>query len=456
VPTTGDGGISRDGLTVTYRLRSAKWSDGKPVTSNDVKWSWQALINPDNNVISRHGYDVVRSIHTPDARTVVVHLKRRFAPFVNTFFAESDQPYGVAPAHVLARYPNVNQVPFNQAPSVGDGPFRFVSWQHGDRIVLASNPDFFNGVPHLRRIVVEIVPDENTAINLLRTHAVDYIFQPSINTYPALQGVPDSRLVWVNMNAFEGLEFNLSHAVVADPRVRLAIVHAIDKPALVQRLTYDRVKVATEDIPDWMWAFDPNVSSYRYDLAVAKRLLRDAGYEYGPDGVARKDGRPLQLLLATDTANATHREESLLIQEALRKIGIEVEVKYYPTALLYATISLGGIMQSGKFDIMPAPWYSGVDPDDSSQFACANLPPGGYNTSRYCNADMETAQRQALSTYDQALRAVAYARIQRLLARDNPIVFFWWQRQQEAISVDFQGFDPNPVVESWNAWQWRI
>src|SRR5581483_3910708 len=105
VPTTSNGGISRDGLTVTYRLRNdAKWSDGVAVSSADVKWSWKAIVNPDDNVISRHGYDVIRSIDTPDARTVVVHLKRRFAPFINTFFAESDQPYDVAPAHVLSRY----------------------------------------------------------------------------------------------------------------------------------------------------------------------------------------------------------------------------------------------------------------------------------------------------------------------------------------------------------------
>ena len=133
-----------------------------------------------------------------------------------------------------------------------------------------------------------------------------------------------------------------------------------------------------------------------------------------------------------------------------------MEVKYYPIDVLYATAAMGGIMHGGKFDLILAPWYSGIDPDDSSQFACANMPPGGYNTSRYCNQDMEAAQRQALTTYDQALRAVAYGRIQRLLSRDNPIVFFWWNRQQEALSADFKGFEPNPVSESWNAWQWSI
>jgi len=457
VPTTANGGISRDGLTITYDLRrDAKWSDGVPVSANDVKWSWQALVNPNDNVISRHGYDVVASIDTPNRHTVVVHLKRRFAPFVNTFFAESDQPYAVAPAHLLAKYPNINQVPFNGSPAVSDGPFSFVSWQRGDRISLAANPTFFEGKAGLQRVLVEIVPDENTAINLLSAHAVDYVYQPSINTYPALKDVPDAKIVWVNANAFEGLEFNLTHPSVADSRVRLAVAHAIDKSGFVDRLTFGRDKVATEDIPDWMWAFDPNVKSYPYDLTTGKRLLAQAGYVPGPDGVVRKNGRPLELLLVTDTATATHRQASLLVQEALRRIGIAVSVKYYPIDLLYATASLGGIMQSGKFDVMLIPWYSGIDPDDSSQFACANMPPGGYNTAHYCNPDMEAAQHDALSTYDQALRAVAYSRIQRLLSRDNPVIFFWWNRQQEAISADFRGFDPNPVVESWNAWKWSI
>ena len=159
-----------------YRLRDDAHAEAAavPVTSADVKWSWEAIVNPNDNVISRHGYDIVGSIGTPDARTVVVRLKRRFAPFVNTFFAESDRRPASRPRTCFRSYSNINQIPFNEAPNVSDGPFRFEpSWQHGERIVVTANPSFFEGRPGLQRVVVVLVPDENTATNLLRTHAID-------------------------------------------------------------------------------------------------------------------------------------------------------------------------------------------------------------------------------------------------------------------------------------------
>lgn len=457
VPTQANGGISPDGLTITYHLRpDAKWSDGVAVSSADVKYSWQAIVNSNNNVISRHGYDMVTSIDTPDATTAVVHLKQKFAPFTNTFFAESDQPYDIVPAHVFSKYATINQMPFNNEPTVSDGPFKFTSWQHGDRILMQANANFFMGKPGLDRLQVSIVPDENTAINQLRTHEIDYMFQASIDTYPTLKDLPDAHIVWVDMNGYEAIQFNVARPGVSDPMVRKAIAYAFDKAALVGRLTHGQAHVATEDIPSWMWAFDPSVKSYPYDVATAKSMLARAGWTPGPDGIVQKNGQPLVLLLSTDNANQTHRQESLLVQEALHRIGVGVEIKYYPQNILYETAALGGILQLGKFDMTLAPWYAGIDPDDSSQFLCSMLPPNGYNTARYCNPEMEAAQQKALTNYDQPTRKAAYAQIQQLLSRDNPYIFFWWQRQQEAVSNDFKGFGPNPVVESWNAWEWSI
>jgi peptide/nickel transport system substrate-binding protein len=457
VPAKGNGGISADGLAIRYRLRhDAYWSDGVPVSARDVIWSWQAIENGNNDIVSRHGYDDVRSIDALDAHTIVVHLKRPFAPFVNTFFAESDQPYNVIPAHVLSRYREINDIPFDSAPTVSDGPFRFVSWLRGDRIELERNPAFFKGTPGLQRIEVDFVPNEDTALSMLRTHAIDYIYQPSIETFPALRGLPDARIVRVNMNAYDGMEFNLSHADLADARVRAAVGAAIDKSALTRQLTFGQDTVATEDIPNWMWAFDPSVRSVPFDPKLASALLGRAGWIRGADGIARKGRRPLELLLAVDSSSATHRSESLLIQAALRRIGIVTDIKYYPNAILYAPAGMGGIMHGGKFDLLIYSWYSGIDPDNSSQLMCDNFPPGGYNDSRYCSRSMDAWQNLALTRYDRATRKAAYSRIEHLLSVDNPTLYFWWQRQQEAVSVDFHGFAPNPVTESWNAWEWRI
>ncbi|MFZ0574204.1 MAG: peptide ABC transporter substrate-binding protein, partial [Candidatus Cybelea sp.] len=437
VPTQANGGISADGLTITYRLRrDAYWSDGVPVTAHDVAWSWQAIENPNNDAVSRHGYDEVRAIDTPDAHTVVVHLKKRFSPFVNTFFAESDQPYEILPAHVLEHYPNINNVPFNARPSVSDGPFRFVEWRRADRILLDANPRFFEGRPGLKHVEILFVPNEDSAINLLRAHALDYIYQPSIQTYPALRSLADARIVWVSVNGFEGVEFNLSHPALTDGRVRAAIAAALDKSSLALTLTHGQTVAATEDLPNWMWAFDPGVRSVPFDIAGARQLLAQAGWVAGPDGIVAKQGRPLELLLVTDNATATHRSESLLIQAALRRIGIAVEVKYYPLDLLYAPQAMGGIQHGGKFDMLVYVWYAGIDPDNSSELTCNNFPPHGYNDPRYCSRAMDAAQEAALSNYDRATRKAAYSKIEHLLAQDNPMLFFWWQRQQEAISVD--------------------
>lgn len=457
VPTLANRGVSADGLTITYHLRpDARWSDGAPVTAHDVVWTWQAIENPNDDVVSRHGYDDVRSIGEPDAHTAVVHLKRPFAPFVNTFFAESDQPYAVLPAHILARYPDINRIPFNAKPTVSDGPFLFEQWQHGDRVTFVGNPAFFQGAPKLHRVEVNFIANDDTAVNLLRTHAVDYIVQPSIQLYPLLRSIPQTRIAWVNPNGYEGMELNLSHEPISDPLVRRAIAAAIDKAGMAAKLTFGQAHVATGDIPDWMWAFDPALRSVPFDPALSQRLLRQAGWIPGPDGIVRKAGRPMQLLLAADNQSATHRSEILLVQAALHRVGIDVVVKSYPLDLLYAPQGMGGIQHGGKFDLLLLGWYAGVDPDNSSQFTCSNVPPHGYNDSRYCSAAMDAAQAQALAHYDLPTRKAAYSQIERLLLEDSPALFFWWQRTPDAVSDDFHGFDPNPTVDSWNAWLWSI
>jgi peptide/nickel transport system substrate-binding protein len=457
VPSTSNGGISADGLTITYHLRKdVKWSDGVAFTSKDVTWTWHAIMNPNNNIVSRHGYDYIRSIETPDDWTAIVHLKTKFSPFVNTFFTDSDQPYGVAPAHVLAKYPNVNQIPFNSEPTVSDGPFRVAEWVRNDHVSLVANDNFFLGKPGLKRIEIKIIPDENTSVELLKSHAIDWIYQASIHLYPQVKDISGTSITWMRVNGYYDIQFNTTSPQMKDARVRQAIAYAMDKQNLVNTTMFGQETVASEDIPDWMWAFDPKVRSYPYNAAKARDLLAQAGYTPGPGGIVQKGGEPLSLLLVTENSNTTYKQLALLLQAQLRRIGIQAQIKLFPGAQLYAPAGEGGILQNGHFDLIVDGWYSGIDPDDSAQFMCQNVPPGGYNYTRYCSPEMDAAETMALTHYDQATRKAAYAKTQTLLARDVPEIFINWLRQMHPINVDFKGLDPSPVIENWNAWQWSI
>jgi len=458
VPTLENGGISKDGLTITYHLRkNVKWTDGVPVTSKDVKWSWQAVMNPNNNIISRHGYDYVKSVDTPDDYTVVLHLTRKFSPIINTFFADSDQPMPVVPAHVLSKYPNINQIPFNSAPNVSDGPFKFVQWAHGDHITYVANDNFVMGKPGLAKITVRVVPDENTMRAMLQTHALDWMFEASLSNYPQVKNIPGVCLAWVDVNGYEDVQLNVQKGqTLYDMHVRRAVAYAIDKQRIINTLTFGQTRIAVEDQPFWMWSYDPDVQKYPPNIQAARNELLASGYKPRADGVMMKNGQPLTLTMVSNNSNVTRRKNSIEMQQMLRQVGIIAEIKYYPGDVLFAPVGEGGILQGGKFDLSLAGWYAGIDPDDASQFTCANVAPKGYNYSRYCNADMEAAQITALNNYDRPTRKKAYALIQSYLARDLPEIFLYDQRGMHPISINFKGFAPNPVTESWNAWQWSI
>ena len=460
VPTEQNGGISKDGLTITYHLHGGvKWHDGLPFTSKDVKFTWQAMMNSANNVNARVGYEEVRTVETPDDTTVIFRLKRKFAPFVNTVFAESDDPVCILPEHLLAKFPNLNQIPFNQSP-IGTGAFKVARWVRGDHIELVANDDYFRGKPKLRRILVREIPAENTSINALRAHDIDWIFEASPQVYKQIKPLPEIKVVFNDQPQTLGMQMNTSRPLLSDVRVRRAIAYAVDKAALVEKNTAGSAQVAWADQPPFSWAYESDVTKYPHDVAKAKQLLAEAGWTPGADGIVRKNGRPLSLQLSYNVENATRTLVAVQIQAMLKEAGIDAQIKTYPANLLFATYGQGGILTTGKFDLAVTGWIAGFDPDDHSLFASDQIPrpghPDGVNYTRYQNPEMDAAQRDALSSYDESVRKSAYSRIQKLLARDVPEDYIWFPRQAQPINPEFKGFAPNPVNEAWNAYEWEI
>lgn len=451
VPTLENGGVSRDERTVTYHLRrNIKWQDGVPFTSADVKFSWQAVMNPSNNVVERRGYDQVSSVDTPDAYTVVFHLKKPFAPFVDTVFAESDDPFRVVPKHILARYPNINRLPFNQQP-VGTGPFQVVRWYHGDHVQLAANKAYFRGVPRLAGIDVYTVPDGNTVAAQLRSNGTDLGLDLSAATYHQLSSVSNVNVLLSKAPSYNSIEFNLTRPGLSDVRVRRALAYGIDNARLIKTLEFGTATEAAADLSDFYWAYDPNVERYPYDPLKAGQLLDAAGYRRGPNG-----RRALTLQLVYGQGNETARALGVLIQSDLQQLGISVPIKTYPYSVLYATKNMGGITQNGKFDIVEYAWIAGADPDDSSQWLCDSVPPDGNNIANYCDRKLDAAENTALTTFDRGVRRRAYATIQSLLADDVPARFLFYNRRRYGMNPRFQNFSPNGISEGWNAYQWSL
>jgi peptide/nickel transport system substrate-binding protein len=458
VPTYQNGGISKDGLTLTYHLRhGVKWQDGAPFTSHDVVFSTHAIQNPANNLQSRSGWEHVKSVDAPDNYTVRFHLDKIYAPAIATYFSESGL-YPVLPAHLLEKYPDLNRVPFNTHP-VGTGPFRFVKWVHGDRVELEANPLYWRGTPKLKRIIYKVVPNDNTILTQLKTHEIDAQFRAPSGLYPQFQGLTQYgyRVELKPGLVFSHIDLNQKNALFNDLRVRQAIAYAIDRKRIIHDVTHGVQMIAYADQSPLSWAYEPDVTHYDFNLDKARQLLDEAGWKPGPDGVRVKDGQRLAFNLNAVTGGATGEAIEQIVQEDLRSIGIAASIKNYPTVLYFAGYQQNGILQHGSYDAAFFAWVAGVDPDDESLYASYRIPPAGQNNLWWVDPVVDRAEKGALASYDQNARKPYYSIIQKEIASQAVTDIIYFQRQIFITNNNLLNFKPAPATSSnWNAYDWEM
>jgi len=457
VPTVEDGGISADGRTITYHLRhGVHWQDGPLLTSGDVVFSYRAQMNPANNVSTRIGYSEVDVIRAPDDYTVVVHLRRPFSPFV-TYFG-GPQGYPILPAHLLAKYSDLNHLPYNTRP-VGSGPYTVVEWRRGDAVTFAANPTYWRGAPHIARMTYRIIPDPNTRLQQLQTGEADAYFDVDPQLLPQLRALSGVRLSLTPVNDLHVLEYNVADGIVGDVRVRQAIARAIDRRRLIEAATHGSGLASEGDQPRNGWAYDANLPAIPYDPAAARRILDAAGWHVGPDGIRAKNGRRLDLGFAISPQGINGSTlVATVVQRNLHDIGVDVTIKQYAPGLMWAPKAAGGILASGEYQLAYYAWWVlGPDPDDSFQFACDQLPPAGLNDYFWCNRRADAAMHAALLTTDRAERTRDYAVVQTELIKDLPELTLWQVQMPNAYRQRLHGLAPSPFGSVfWNAWQWTL
>lgn len=456
VPTQTNGGISKDGKTITYRLRrNIQFSDRVPLTSADVKYTWEQIVNPRNNVGVRFPYDQVASIDTPDPHTAVVHLKAPSAPFVAAFMRNGIVG-SILPKHLLDRYEDLNRISFNSHP-IGSGPFIVERWEPGSLLDLVANPHYWRGQPKLKEIKYRIIPNQNTQLTAVRSHEVDLYHQAPEQQYATLKSISGYRVVTLTVNTYTHMRFNCRRPPLDDARVRRAIAYAIDWKKLVDTVYMGIDMPGMTDQSPRSWAYNPNIKPYPHDPARAKALLAEAGWSPGSDGIMQKNGRKLAISITAVTGATSREKTEQLAQQDLRAVGIELAIRNYPANVMFATYGGNGIISRGRFDIALFSFGNDPDPDDTNTIAPDEMPPNGRNYSFYADPDIGKWLKAARAHYSRDERRPYYWKIQERIHDQVPFHAIMWWTNIATVNADMSGFRPATVVSDfWNSWDWSI
>jgi peptide/nickel transport system substrate-binding protein len=444
IPTQKNGGISPDGKTITWHLRrGVVWADGVSFNADDVVFSTKLVLDPSTNIVSRDGWNLIEKIDEPDKYTVVYHLRTPYAPYAVTFFSTAGSNPAILPKHLLAGK-NVNTDSYNALP-VGIGPFKYSAWRRGDAVEMVPNPRYFRGAPKLQHVVYKEVQDRNVVLEELQTHELDLWVTVAAHFIKDLRAIPNVTVTLQPSFKFDHLDFNNQRPALRDPIVRRALRMAIDRATLNTKVRFGVYDLGESVVPPAS-AFHENIPMTPFDIAGANRLLDADGWVRGSDGIRAKGGVRLSFDYATSTGTPDADTQIELIRSWWKQLGVDVQVKHYLAALLFAPLQSGGIVYSGKFDMVAFAWSGDPNQDLSNLYACDRFPPNGQNDPRYCNPQATAAIDRGKVEYDRTKRAIGMKYIQEQIVRDAPIVVLDTRKEIAAYNDDLKNWHPNPVA----------
>jgi peptide/nickel transport system substrate-binding protein len=405
VPVLAERLENPDPLTYIVRLRrGVRFHDGHELTSKDVVYTFTSLMAPDFISPRKGAYRLVESITPLDDYSVQFRLKEPFGSFPVQLVMPI-VPDGAGPE--LRSYP------------VGTGPYRFVRYDVDDRVVLAAFEGYYDGLPNNPGVVLKVVPDDTMRGLELRKGTVDLVVNdvaPDIAHQLEEEG--HLRVATAPGTDYQYIGFNMRDALLKDKRVRHAIAYAIDRQAIVDYLRRGQAQPAVGLLPPVSWAFEPDVRQFPQDRTRSKQLLDEAGYR-DPDGDGPLPRLALSLKVST---NEFSRLQATVIQQDLRQVGIDVDVRSYEFATLYADVL------KGNFQMYTLQWVGGAvaDPDILRRaFHSQQVPPIGFNRGYYSNPEVDRALDRAQLSNDEPERKRLYGIAQKLIAEDVPYVSLW-------------------------------
>ena len=470
VPTIQNGGVSADATTWTFRLRPhLVWSDGQPYDARDVDFTWRLWTNPKFGAANTLGLNLISSaVVSADHLLITFHLTRPFAPFLADLWV--DGFLAPLPAHHFSTMApeQILKSPDNLNPQVVSGAFMMAESVPGDHYTVRRNPHYYlarEGLPYLDKVVFTDVYSSAIGFKLLYAGSVDTTGLVAVDTdFLTKQLRKDYTLIYApTQNSYEALYFNFHNAVLASHlEVRQAMAMAVDQPTIIaQALQGLGTELCTDHPSAYHPGFDPSVNCPDFNLAAANKLLDDAGWVRGPDGVRAKDGQLLEFEYST--ADQIHTERVAvqpIIQRDFQQIGIKLDIQNYPSNMLFGSIIPQGKASpptgavAGRYDIAEAANNFGYDPDDSGTFACNQFPPVGNNINFYCNPALDKLFAQEQATADLGVRQQIFEQIHQIYLTQYPFLVLYSPALLGLVKKGTHNYLPGPFVDAYNIAQW--
>lgn len=403
-----------NGLTYTFTLRSGvKFSDGSPLTSKDVVYSFQRILNPKTASPRLNDLGKVKSVTAPNPTTVVVTLEQPFAPFLTKV---------AGPLMAIMPDGYAEKADVNKAP-LGSGPFKFVNWVSGDSVNLERNPNYWEaGKPYLDKLVFKALKDDATRVTNVETGNVDLIMSVPQNQVERLEKNANVKLSGGPGTWYDYLGLNQAKAPFNNLKVRQALNLAINRDLIVRTVLFGKgTAIACGPIPPSHWAF-ATCREQVFNQARARQLLTEAGFP---------NGFKMTIKVGADYKSQVNIAQS--IQAQLKPLGIDVTVQPMEWGAF-----LDDVTNKGNFEGVILGWIGSVDPDDFLyyQFRTGEK----FNFVKFSNPQADRLLDQGRSTVNKTQRQTIYRQLQTLLAQQSAYIFLHINDQYEAFTPAVQGY----------------
>jgi peptide/nickel transport system substrate-binding protein len=410
--------------------RGVRFHDGVELTSADVRFTYETIVDPRNLSPRVPDYEPVKAVETPDRYTVRIIYKELFQPGFESW------GMGILPEHLLNRERlaaearaagkdpktfGVRQSAFNRRP-IGTGPFRFVDWKTDVSIKLGRFDDYWEGPPNFREYLIRIIPDALTTELAFYAGTADaYTAQP--HQVARLRDDPRFHTTQRLGLGYSYIGYNMRRPVFQDARVRRALGMAVNVEEIIRYALYGQGERITGPFPRQLPWYDPSVSPLPYDPEGAARLLAEAGWRKNAQGNLEKDGKPLAFTLVTNSGNEERQAIMVIAQNAWRRLGVQVE-----TLALEWAVLINQRVDKGDFDAVVLGWAMGLDPDIYQIFHSSQTGHFQLNFVGYQNPRADELMVRIRREYNEDRQREMARELHRLIAADQPYTFLYVRR----------------------------